>query len=102
MGKPETMTEPMARFDAACREVGRDPQTIGITALVGLWFPDLEAKKPPFENPLVGSAEDIAAAMRGYEELGLQHIMFQVEPYRPEAIQRLTEALRLYRGAADA
>lgn len=98
MGKPETMAGPLARFEAACRDVGRDPQTIGITALVGLWFSDLEPKKPPFDNPLEGTAEEIAAAMRGYEELGLQHIMFQVEPYRPESIQRLTEALHLYRG----
>lgn len=99
MGKPETMVEPLAKFEAACREEGRDPRTVGITALVGLWFPDLEAKKPPFENALVGTVEDIARAMRGYEDLGLQHIMFQVEPYRSESVQRLTEALQLYRRA---
>jgi len=33
----------------------------------------------------------------GYAELGVQHIMFQVEPYTPEARERLTEALHLYR-----
>lgn len=99
MGQPETMVEPMARFEAVCRDVGRDPSSIGITALVGLWFPDLEAKKPPFENHLGGTPQDIAEAMRGYAELGLDHIMVQVEPYVPEGIERLTEALRLYRGA---
>jgi len=36
--------------------------------------------------------------MRGYAELGVQHIMFQCEPYTLEARQRLTEALQLYRG----
>jgi hypothetical protein len=36
--------------------------------------------------------------MCGYEELGVQHIMFQCEPYTPEARQQLTEALQLYRG----
>jgi len=36
--------------------------------------------------------------MRGYAELGVQHIMFQCWPYTPEARQRLTEALQLYRG----
>jgi hypothetical protein len=35
--------------------------------------------------------------MRGYAELGVQHIMVQCEPYTPEALQRLTEALQLYR-----
>lgn len=99
MGAPETMAEPLAKLEAACRTVGRDPATIGITALIGLWFPDLQAKRPSFlENPLIGTVQEIAAAMRGYAELGVQHIMFQCEPYTSEALQRLTQALQLYRG----
>ena len=98
MGKPETMAEPLAKIEAACREVGRDPATLGITALIGLWFPELQAKKPGFfNNPLTGTVQEIAAAMRGYAELGMQHIMFQCEPYTPEARKLLTEALQLYR-----
>ncbi len=99
MGKPETMAEPFAKITAACREVGRDPATLGITALIGLWFPDLQAQKPGFlDKPLTGTAQEIAAAMRGYAELGVQHIMFQCEPYTPQALQVLTEALHLYQG----
>ena len=80
------------------REIGRDPATLGITALIGLWFPDLQEKKPSFfENPLTGTVEEIAMAMRGYAELGVQHIMFQCEPYIPEALRRLTKAFQLYR-----
>jgi alkanesulfonate monooxygenase SsuD/methylene tetrahydromethanopterin reductase-like flavin-dependent oxidoreductase (luciferase family) len=98
MGKPETIAEPLAKIDAACREVGRDPATLGITALIGLWFPDLQPEKPSFfDNPLTGTATEIAEAMRGYAELGLQHLMFQCTPYTSEARQRLTEALHLYR-----
>jgi probable F420-dependent oxidoreductase len=98
MGKPETMAERLAKIEAACREVGRDPATLGITALIGLWFPDLQAKQPSFfENPLAGTAQEISTAMRGYAELGVQHIMFQCEPYTPLAIRRLTEALQLFR-----
>ena len=97
MGKPETITEPIAKIKAACRDIERDPATIGITALIGLWFPDLQAKKPRFfENPLTGTVQEIAAAMHGYAELGAQHIMFQCEPYNSETLQRLTEALQLY------
>jgi alkanesulfonate monooxygenase SsuD/methylene tetrahydromethanopterin reductase-like flavin-dependent oxidoreductase (luciferase family) len=103
LGVPETLAEPRARIEAACGDVGRDPRTLGITVLIGLWFPDLEPTKPAFlDQPLTGSPEDIAAAMRGYEELGVEHLMFQCEPYVPEAIERLTDALRLYRGAAKA
>ena len=36
--------------------------------------------------------------MRGYAELGVPHIMFHCQPYTPEAIQVLTEALHIYRG----
>jgi probable F420-dependent oxidoreductase len=98
MGEPETMTEPLAKIEAACRQVGRDPATVGVTALIGLWFPDLQAKKPGFfDNPLKGTVQAIAEAMRGYAELGVQHIIFQCAPYTPEARQRLTEALQLYR-----
>ncbi len=98
MGKPETMAEPLARIQEACNAVGRDPATLGVTALIGLWFPDLQANQPGFfDSPLTGKAEEIAAAMRGYAELGVEHIMFQCEPYTPEAIRLLTEALQLYR-----
>ncbi len=98
MGKPETIAERLAKVKAACLEIGRDPATLGITAFIGLWFPDLQAKKPSFfDNPLTGTVQEIAEAMRGYAELGVQHIMFQCEPYSPEARQRLTQALQLYR-----
>jgi probable F420-dependent oxidoreductase len=98
MGQPDTMTEPLAKIAAACREIGRDPATLGVTALICLWFPDLQTKKPSFvDRPLTGTAPELATAMRGYAELGVQHIMFQCEPYTLEAHQRLTEALQCYR-----
>jgi probable F420-dependent oxidoreductase len=101
MGAPSTMAEPMARIEAACQEVGRDPTTLGVTALIGLWFPDLQPMQPSyFDKPLIGTPEDIAAAMRGYADLGVQHIMFQCEPYVPESRRRLTQALHLYREMA--
>jgi len=97
MGKPETLADRRTKLEAACLKIRRDPATLGITALIGLWFPDLQATKPKFfDNPLTGTAQELAAAMRGYAELGVQHIMFQCEPYTSEARERLTEALRLY------
>ena len=99
MGKPETITQRLTKIKAACHNVRRDPATLGITAFIGLWFPDLQAKKPGFfDNPLTGTPQEIAEAMRGYTKLGVQHIMFQCEPYTSEARQRLTEALQVYRG----
>lgn len=98
LGGPETWAEPLGKIEAACAQIGRDPATIGHTAFIGLWFPDLRPEQPSFfDQPLTGTAPEIAAAMRGYADLGLQHIMFQCEPYTPESLARLTEALQLYR-----
>jgi alkanesulfonate monooxygenase SsuD/methylene tetrahydromethanopterin reductase-like flavin-dependent oxidoreductase (luciferase family) len=98
MGKPETLAERRAKVEVACRKIGRDPATLGITALIGLWYPDLQAKKPSFfDSPLTGTGQEIADAMRGYADLGVQHVMFQIEPYMAEARKRLTEALQIYR-----
>src|SRR5437588_108467 len=89
----------LIRAVCAGREIRRDPATLGVTALIGLWYPDLQANKPKFfDNPLTGTVQEIALAMHGYAKLGVQHIMFQVEPYTGEARQRLTGALQLYRG----
>jgi len=100
MGSPETMVERIAWIETACRKVGRDPATVGITAFIGLWFPDFQPNKPKFlDSPLSGTSQEIATAMQGYEKLGVQHIMFQIEPYTPETRRRLAEALQLYRGA---
>ncbi len=98
MGEPETLAAPRAKLEAACLKVGRDPATIGITAFIGLWFPDLQGTRPgAFETPLTGSADEIAVAMSGYREAGVEHIMFQIAPDAPESRRRLTEALRVYR-----
>jgi len=52
MGQPETMAAPLAKIEAACRAIGRDPATLGITALIGLWCPDLQATQPrSFDTP---------------------------------------------------
>jgi probable F420-dependent oxidoreductase len=102
MGKPETMAVPLAKIEAACREAGRDPATLGVTALIGLWFPDLQPDQPSFfDKPLTGTPQEIAASMHGYEELGVEHIMFQSVPYTDETRRRLTEALHLYRAGRE-
>lgn len=99
MGKPETIAPSLAKIEAACDQAGRDPATLAVTAFVGLWFPDLRPNRPgSFEHALTGSPAEIAAAMHGYEELGVPHIMFQCVPSNEQSLQRLTEALHLYRG----
>lgn len=98
LGMPETLMQPLAKIRAACDEVGRDPSTLAVSVLIGLWFPDLQVEQPSFlDTPLTGGIAELAAAMRGYAELGVQHLMFQLEPYNGETRGRLTDALHLYR-----
>jgi len=103
LGQPETLAGPLAEIQASCRDVGRDPATLGVVPLIGLWLPELRPDKPAFlDHPLSGTAPEIAAAMRGYEKLGVPHIIFQCWPYNEQALDRLTEAVRLYQaGTVD-
>lgn len=99
-GQPHGFEPHRARMLEACAAVGRDPATLGMSALVGLAYPDLgEVPSGAFFGiePLSGSDEEIAAAMRGYEEMGTAHLMFQMTPYIPESVERLGRALSLYR-----
>jgi probable F420-dependent oxidoreductase len=96
---PSSFVEPHAKLSAACTEVGRDPTTLGLTAVVGLAYPDLG--EPP-ASPLIpaylsGSTEEIAAAMHGYEQMGVSHLMFHCAPYTATVLERLAEAMRAYR-----
>lgn len=87
------------QFRAACEEAGRDPSTVGLTALVALGFPDL-GETPTSDNLpayLVGSTEAIAGAMHEFEEMGVSHLMFQCAPHTKTALDRLAEAAGLYR-----
>jgi probable F420-dependent oxidoreductase len=96
MGGPETAVEPRAKLHAACAEVGRDPAAIGITALVALAFSDI-FRPTGFEHLLEGSNEEIATALKEYERMGMEHVMFHAIPYyHPSIMPRLAEILRLY------
>ena len=98
-GAPATYAPWREKMLAACRDLGRDPATLGLTALAELRFPDLFPMEPPDEEAvLTGDAQQLAAALRGYEQLGVQHIMFHIVPANPRGLARLAEAVRMYRG----
>jgi probable F420-dependent oxidoreductase len=99
LSAPRSFVEPHAKLCAACTEVGRDPTTLGLTALVALAYPDLEEPEP---SPLIpeylsGSTEEVAAAMHGYEQMGVSHLMFHCAPYTATVLERLAEAVQMYR-----
>ncbi|MBV9174203.1 MAG: LLM class flavin-dependent oxidoreductase [Chloroflexi bacterium] len=91
-GRPESIHARLQLVRDACEQSGRDPATLGITASVGVAFPDLGGSGP-IREPLTGTPQKIAAALRGYSALGIQHVMIEFAPYTPEALDRLAEAV---------
>jgi alkanesulfonate monooxygenase SsuD/methylene tetrahydromethanopterin reductase-like flavin-dependent oxidoreductase (luciferase family) len=96
----DTFAEQRAAFEAARAEVGGDAEKIEVTALLKVGWPDL-GKLPGFfeDDYLTGSAEELAAAFRGWEESGVTHVICQYHPNTPEALGRLIAGLKDYRSA---
>ena len=99
LSAPKSFVEPQARLHAACTAVGRDPTTLGMTALVALAYPDLGEPPPSPHIPtyLSGSSEELASAMHSYAQMGVAHLMLYCAPFTTTALGRLAEAIQVYR-----
>src|SRR5947209_5042635 len=87
------------RVDAACREVGRDPATLGRTASVLIDFinrPDVPPSPDrPFADPkpIVGTPEEMAAQLRAFADEGISHIQIWTNPRTVEGVALLGPVL---------
>lgn len=97
LGQPDELAERLVGIHAACADAGRDPNTLDITVGVQVNFPNLGETFNMTENPLTGSAEELAAAFHGYEEAGAAHLIIFPLPTGVSIIERLAEAVQLYR-----
>ncbi len=96
---PRALVKPSKALRKACREVGRDPDSLPVTGMVSLAFPDLMgSSKPTRRGSLTGNSQEIAAALAEYESLGAVHLMFHLIPAIPAAYERLAGAMNIYRG----
>ncbi|MFZ0546885.1 MAG: LLM class flavin-dependent oxidoreductase [Candidatus Promineifilaceae bacterium] len=98
LGDPAGLPERLERIHKACDEVGRDAATLAITVGITASYPDLGEVDPFARNPLGGSAELVARAFQQYEEAGVSHLITQFTPTTLPALERLAEAVRLYKG----
>ncbi|HYO43850.1 MAG TPA: LLM class flavin-dependent oxidoreductase [Candidatus Limnocylindrales bacterium] len=93
MRTPAALAPMSALLDAACRAVGRDPATIrrsaeamvepGADAETG---DDLDARGS-WDDPFRGTPEAIAAGLRRYLDLGIDHVQVQLRPNRLETVR---------------
>lgn len=98
LGEPQALAERMKWITDACTKVGRDPATMKVTVAISSAFPDLGEANPFVEDPLTGMADEVAKLFAAYEEAGADHLQISMSPYGMPALERLAEAIRLYRG----
>ena len=88
------------RVDAACREVGRDPATLGRTAAVFVDMAPGSGASPPLPahwsfGPLAGPPERLAEELRAYAREGIGHVQLWLEPNTLESLEAFAPVLAL-------
>ncbi len=93
---PEAVAERWAEMRQICVEVGRDPDTLELTrgVPVSISLPGEERPVADGEH-VAGSPAAVAAAVRGFVDIGVQHLILLVEPQRSDAPERLARVLDL-------
>jgi probable F420-dependent oxidoreductase len=89
------LRERLTNLHAALADAGRDPETLGHTAGIFVAFDDARADAP--ERAIRGSPDEMAAALAGYADLGVSHLIAHVYPRTADAVARLGEAAALAR-----
>jgi alkanesulfonate monooxygenase SsuD/methylene tetrahydromethanopterin reductase-like flavin-dependent oxidoreductase (luciferase family) len=82
----------LARVDAACEAVGRDPRTLERSAAV---IVEVGPHEPSAMTgpPVTGSAAEIAAELRAYADAGVSHVQVWLEPNTPAGIAAFAPVL---------
>jgi probable F420-dependent oxidoreductase len=71
---------------AACRTVGRDPATLTTSVEVLVGPSAVDPGRPPEERELRGDPATVAAALRRFADLGIDHLQVQVRPNSIEGV----------------
>ena len=95
-GSPESARGAIEDVRAACSAEGRSPDTLGMTVSVPISYPELGGISSRSQY-LSGSTEEIAAAMQGFADLGVAHVMVELWPYSVEALDLFAKAVQMMR-----
>jgi alkanesulfonate monooxygenase SsuD/methylene tetrahydromethanopterin reductase-like flavin-dependent oxidoreductase (luciferase family) len=88
------------RVDAACRETGRDPATLGRTVAVFIDMAPGRSASPPLPphwtfEPLSGRPDRLAEELRAYAREGISHVQLWLEPNTFESLEAFAPVLAL-------
>jgi alkanesulfonate monooxygenase SsuD/methylene tetrahydromethanopterin reductase-like flavin-dependent oxidoreductase (luciferase family) len=97
---PAGLTQLMAKVDAICHGVGREPSDVARTAAImvrcpggsGRVYGDVEHES---QEAISGSASEIAASLLGFAMPGLGHVQLILDPITMESIEWMGGVLRL-------
>jgi alkanesulfonate monooxygenase SsuD/methylene tetrahydromethanopterin reductase-like flavin-dependent oxidoreductase (luciferase family) len=96
----------LEKVDAACADVQRDPAEVLRTTTVLVQFAGGSGRGSGDAGkrgvaPLRGAAQEIAAALRTYAQLGIRHLQLVLDPINAESIERLAPVLELLHVDSD-
>jgi alkanesulfonate monooxygenase SsuD/methylene tetrahydromethanopterin reductase-like flavin-dependent oxidoreductase (luciferase family) len=84
---PEECEPLVARIEAACADVGRDPETLTRSAEVLVRTLPAADGAEPEHRELRGASDEVAAALRRYADLGFSHLQVQLRPNSLEGVE---------------
>ena len=85
----------LADLGHALDAAGRDPATLTRTAGISVVFDGAKPSAP--ERAIRGTPDEMADALAGYAELGIEHLIAHVYPRSADSVRRLSEAAALAR-----
>ncbi len=86
----------MADLDAACQAIGRAPASLVKTLGVNVRFPEAGTPADP-SKWLTGSPQAIADGLAAFDAAGYDHLIVWLEPMTERSVERLAEAVELFR-----
>lgn len=98
LGSPDAFAERMMLIRNACSEVERDPDTLKVTVGISIAFPEMGNVDTFAKEPLHGSIDELARTFAAYAKAGADHLQVNMSPYGLPALERIAEAVKLYRG----
>jgi alkanesulfonate monooxygenase SsuD/methylene tetrahydromethanopterin reductase-like flavin-dependent oxidoreductase (luciferase family) len=98
--RPENLPPLLAKIDAACAEVGRDPATLEKTCAVFIAMSGAQGRimGDPTDMgspPIAGTTEELAETLRAYARAGIAHVQLILDPNTEAAIEEFAPVLEL-------
>ena len=91
--EPEAVTKQYARFREACREVGRDPAAIELTAGVIVRLETSTEASPG--KAITGSLDEIAEKLRGFADIGVRHLTIIIDELDLAHVERFGRVVEM-------